>query len=108
MLVEATVLLAASRHNGTNVLRDAATLYKIDTDAIASKVKQEFAAKARANKETKTQVKPGKAKLLRACSYIDHLFARMQRLNTYEAKTNIMTRIGSNLSHVLSPPFSCE
>jgi hypothetical protein len=39
---------------------------------------------------------------------IDHLFARMQRLNTYEAKTNAMTRIGSNLSQVLPPPFSCE
>jgi hypothetical protein len=44
-LVEATILLAASRHNGTNVVRDAATLYKVDTDAIVSKVKQEFAAK---------------------------------------------------------------
>jgi hypothetical protein len=40
--------------------------------------------------------------------HIDHLFARMQRLNTYEAKTNAMTRIGSNLSQVLPPPFSCE
>jgi hypothetical protein len=40
--------------------------------------------------------------------HIDHLFARMQRLNTYEAKTNAMTRIGSSLSQVLPPPFSCE
>jgi hypothetical protein len=40
--------------------------------------------------------------------HIDHLFARRQRLNTYEAKTNAMTRIGSNLSQVLPPPFSCE
>jgi hypothetical protein len=40
--------------------------------------------------------------------HIDHLFVRMQRLNTYEAKTNAMTRIGSNLSQVLPPPFSCE
>jgi hypothetical protein len=40
--------------------------------------------------------------------HIDHLFARMQCLNTYEAKTNAMTRIGSNLSQVLPPPFSCE
>jgi Globin len=40
--------------------------------------------------------------------HIDHLFARMQRLNTYEARTNAMTRIGSNLSQVLPPPFSCE
>ena len=39
---------------------------------------------------------------------IDHLFARMQRLNTYEATTNTMTTIGSNLSQVLPPPFRCE
>jgi hypothetical protein len=53
---------------------------------------------------------PGKSKTARrACSrHIDHLFARMQRLNTYEARTNAMTRIGSNLSQVLPPPFSCE
>ena len=37
-----------------------------------------------------------------------HLFDRMQRLNTYEAKTNPATRIGSNLSQVLPPLFSCE
>jgi ParB family chromosome partitioning protein len=61
MLVEATVLLATSHQNGTNVLRDAATLYKVDSEAIASKVKQEFAAKARAKKETKSVPKPKKA-----------------------------------------------
>jgi ParB family chromosome partitioning protein len=61
MLVEATVHLAASRQNGTNVLRDAATLYKVDSEAIASKVKQEFAAKARAKKETKPAPKLKKA-----------------------------------------------
>jgi ParB family chromosome partitioning protein len=57
LLVQATILLAASRQNGTNVLRDAATAYKVDTDAIASKVKQEFAAKARAKKEAKPEAK---------------------------------------------------
>lgn len=40
--------------------------------------------------------------------HIDHLLARMQRLNTYEAKTNAMTRIGSSLSHVLPLLFRCE
>jgi len=40
--------------------------------------------------------------------HIDHMFARMLRLNTYEAKTNPATRIGSNLSKVLPPLFSCE
>jgi len=40
--------------------------------------------------------------------HIDHLFARMKRLNTYEAKTNAMTRIGSHVSQVLPPPFICE
>ena len=58
LMVEATILLAASRHNGTNVLNDAATLYKVDTEAIGQKVKQEFAAKARAKKEAKPVAKP--------------------------------------------------
>jgi ParB family transcriptional regulator, chromosome partitioning protein len=60
MLVEAAILLAASRHNGTNVLRDAATMYKVDTEAIASKVKQEFAAKAKAKKTQQPTVKAAK------------------------------------------------
>jgi ParB family chromosome partitioning protein len=43
------------------VLHDAAAVYKVDTDAIASKVKQEFAAKARAKMETKLVPKAKKA-----------------------------------------------
>jgi len=58
LVVEATILLATSRHNGTNVLKDAAALYKVDTEAIGQKVKQEFAAKARAKKEPKPEAKP--------------------------------------------------
>jgi ParB family chromosome partitioning protein len=50
LLVEATVLLAAARTNPAVVLRDAASTYKVDTDAIALKVKQEFAAKEKAKK----------------------------------------------------------
>ena len=46
LLVEGSILLAASRGNLTAVLRDAASTHKVDTDAIALKVKQEFAAKA--------------------------------------------------------------
>jgi hypothetical protein len=61
MLVEATIVLAASRNNEANVLRDAATAYKVDTDAIASKVKQEFVAKAKAKKEAKPVPKAKKA-----------------------------------------------
>ena len=49
-LVEATILLAAARTNPAVVLRDAAATYKVDTDAIALKVKQEFAAKETAKK----------------------------------------------------------
>ena len=37
MLVETTILLASERQNGTAVLRDAATVYKVDTDAITQK-----------------------------------------------------------------------
>jgi hypothetical protein len=41
LMVEASILLAASRSNPTTVLRDAASTYKVDTEAIAAKVKQE-------------------------------------------------------------------
>jgi ParB family chromosome partitioning protein len=53
LLVEVSVVLATGRNNGTNALREAATVYKVDTDAITLKVKQEFAAKAKTKKETK-------------------------------------------------------
>ena len=55
LLVEVSILIAARRSsNGTSPLQDAAVAYKIDTDAIALKVKQEFAAKEKAKKEVKT------------------------------------------------------
>ena len=53
MMVETTILLTAAHHSCVNVLRDAAALYKIDIEAITSKVKQEFAVKAREKKEVK-------------------------------------------------------
>jgi len=65
LLVEATVLLAAARTNPAAVLRDAAALYKVDTDAIALKVKQEFAAKEKAKKASKS-TPPGAAKTKKA------------------------------------------
>jgi ParB family chromosome partitioning protein len=52
MLVESGILLAATRGNPAAVLKDAATAYKVDTDAIAAEVKQEFAAKDKAKKTT--------------------------------------------------------
>ena len=58
-VVESAILLAASRGNASQVLRDATTAYKVDTEAIAAKVKQEFAAKDTA-KATKPPV-PQKA-----------------------------------------------
>ena len=57
VVVELTIILAAARGNSNTVLRDAATLYKVDTDAIALKVKQEFAAKQKAKKEPKPVAK---------------------------------------------------
>jgi ParB family chromosome partitioning protein len=51
LLVEASILLAASRGNATAILKDAATAYKVDTEAIATKVRQEFASKAKAKKQ---------------------------------------------------------
>ena len=48
-------VLASTRSNGTNSLREAVTIYRVDNDAIALKVKQEFAAKAKAKKEAKPE-----------------------------------------------------
>jgi ParB family chromosome partitioning protein len=64
LLVEITIVHAAMRQNVTNVLREAAAAYKVDTDAITLKVRQEFAAKekARVAKKgvTKVQSEPVK------------------------------------------------
>jgi ParB family chromosome partitioning protein len=68
VVVQSVILLAASRGNASQALRDAATAYKVDTDAIAAKVKQEFAARDKAktgktpsSKEVKkTQAKSNK------------------------------------------------
>jgi ParB family chromosome partitioning protein len=54
LLVELAILHAATRQNAAQLLRDAATAYKVDVDAIALKVKQEFAAKEKARLATKT------------------------------------------------------
>jgi ParB family chromosome partitioning protein len=58
LLVEITILHAATGQNATQVLRDAATAYKVDLDAIGLKVKQEFAAKEKAKR---TEKRPTKA-----------------------------------------------
>jgi ParB family chromosome partitioning protein len=58
VLVELTILLTAARQQTTQVLKEAAALYKVDTDAIAAKVKQEFAAKDRAKTAKKAESKP--------------------------------------------------
>jgi ParB family transcriptional regulator, chromosome partitioning protein len=64
LLVEVSVVLASGRSNGGNTLREAAAAYKVDVDAIALKVKQEFSTKeeARVAKKhlAKVQPKPGK------------------------------------------------
>lgn len=53
VLVELTILLTAARQQTTQVLKDAASFYKVDTEAIAAKVKQEFSAKEKARAEKK-------------------------------------------------------
>ena len=63
VLVEQSILLSAARNNSAQVLRDAATAYKVDTDAIALKVKQEFAAKEKARGAKKAPAKAAAAKL---------------------------------------------
>jgi ParB family transcriptional regulator, chromosome partitioning protein len=58
VLVELTILLTAARQQTTQVLNDAAAVYKVDTEAIAAKVKQEFAAKDKAKSSKKAAPKP--------------------------------------------------
>jgi ParB family chromosome partitioning protein len=60
LLVETSILLAASRTNATTVLRDAASSYKLDADAIVLKVRQEFAAREKAKKTTQPAAKAAK------------------------------------------------
>jgi len=58
VLVELTILLATARQQTMQVLNEAATHYKVDTDAIAAKVKLEFAAKDKAKAAKKAAPKP--------------------------------------------------
>ena len=58
--MEASILLAGSRGNPTTILRDAATAYKVDTDAIATKVRREFAAKEKTKKTAQPAAKSAK------------------------------------------------
>jgi ParB family chromosome partitioning protein len=54
LIVETVILLSArTQSDGGKVLRAAAQVYKVDTDAIALKVKHEFAAKEKARAATK-------------------------------------------------------
>ena len=57
LLVESSILLAASRGNAAAILKEAATAYKVDTDAIAAKVRQEFIAKEKAKKTPQPSTK---------------------------------------------------
>jgi len=60
LLVESSILLASSRGNPTVILKEAATAYKVDTDAISTKVKQEFVAKEKAKKTAQPATKTAK------------------------------------------------
>ena len=63
LIVEAVILLSArTQADGGKMLRAAAQVYGVDTDAVALKVKQEFAAKEKARKAAKPEPKsPAKA-----------------------------------------------
>jgi ParB family chromosome partitioning protein len=66
LIVETVILLSArSQNDGSKVLHAAAQAYKVDTDAIALKVKQEFSTKDKARKTpqaaSKAASKPKKA-----------------------------------------------
>jgi ParB family chromosome partitioning protein len=63
VLVESVILLAMHNQSDTaKILRDAATAYKVDIEAISATVKQEFATKEKAKSGKKTAPKlPAKA-----------------------------------------------
>jgi ParB family transcriptional regulator, chromosome partitioning protein len=59
LVIEAVILISArTQADGGKVLRAAAQAYGVDTDAVALKVKQEFAAKEKARKAMKTEKHP--------------------------------------------------
>ncbi|MHB1675884.1 MAG: hypothetical protein ACYCSP_16790 [Acidobacteriaceae bacterium] len=59
LIVEVVILLSArTQSDGGKILRAAAQVYKVDTDAIALKVKHEFAAKEKARSTAKIERKP--------------------------------------------------
>jgi ParB family chromosome partitioning protein len=59
LIVEVVILLLArTQADGGKMLRSAAQVYGVDTDAVALKVKQDFAAKEKAKNATKTEPKP--------------------------------------------------
>jgi hypothetical protein len=68
LIIEAVILLSArSPSDGGKVLRAAAQAYAVDTEAVALKVKQEFAAKEKAREAAKPEPKATtKAKAKRA------------------------------------------
>jgi ParB family chromosome partitioning protein len=57
-VVEAVVLLTASRGNAAHVLREAAEVYKVDVAAITATIKQKCAAKEKAKTAKKAAPKP--------------------------------------------------
>ena len=58
-MVESVILLAMHNRSDTaKILRDAATAYKVDIEAISATVKQEFAAKEKAKSPQKAAFKP--------------------------------------------------
>ena len=61
VVVETIVLYMSTRQNPAQAINEAAAAYKVDTETIALKVKQEFAAKARAKKDAKPVPKLKKA-----------------------------------------------
>ncbi len=60
-LIESGILLAASRGSSSAILKDAATVYRVDAEAITAKVRQEFAAEDKPKKAPQPAKKTAKA-----------------------------------------------
>jgi len=59
-MVETTILYMSTRQNPAQVLHEASAAYKVDTNAIAVKVKQEFAVEEKLKKAAQPSAKATK------------------------------------------------
>jgi ParB family chromosome partitioning protein len=106
LIVETVILVSArTQPDGGKVLHDAAQAYKVDTDAIALKVKQEFSAKERARKASQSSTeasKQGREGRIEAHSSSNGRTRQLAASHLLASK-NRLRAVDSALSHCYAP-----